>query len=106
MEIELRRMAPGDSLGQSAILAGARVEGVLVARTAVTMCCLEQAALTPILQAKPEIARRMCRVLADQLASDRSLLRAGEDALDQERNFFDWLNDGIQRLHHLVLSSD
>ncbi|CAM2157296.1 Small-conductance mechanosensitive channel [Pararobbsia alpina] len=105
-EIELRRMSPGDSLGQSAILAGARVEGILTAQTPVTICCLEQDALTPILQARPEIARRMCRILAEEMASDQSLLSASSGKPDRDESFFDWLNDGIHRLHHLVLSED
>lgn len=105
-DIELRRMAPGDSLGQSAILAGARVEGVLKAQTPVTICCLDPDALTPILREKPEIARRMCRILAEQLASDTSLLSVGMGKPDKEGNFFDWLNDGIHRLHNLVLNDE
>lgn len=102
-EVELRRLSPGDSVGQSAILAGARADGTLRAITAVSICCLSKDALTPILQARPEIARRMCGILAQQVARERSLLRADAGASDGGGEFSAWLIEGIQRLHDLVI---
>ena len=55
-EIELRRLAPGDSIGQSGILAGVRTDVIVRALTRATVFRLDKAALTPILARRPEVA--------------------------------------------------
>jgi small-conductance mechanosensitive channel len=102
-EVELRRLSPGDSVGQSGILAGAKADGTLRAVTAVSICCLSRDALRPILQQRPEIARRMCGILAQQDARERLLLGADPRTSGGDEGFSAWLMEGIQRLHDLVI---
>jgi small-conductance mechanosensitive channel/CRP-like cAMP-binding protein len=102
-QAELRRMSPGDSIGQSGILVGEKVEGTARAITPVTMLSLSKDALTPILAAHPEIARRMCRLLARQLSVDKSLLGMQSAIPQQSGNFTDWLLERLQRLHDFVI---
>jgi small-conductance mechanosensitive channel/CRP-like cAMP-binding protein len=103
-EVELRRMSPGDSIGQSAILAGVRVEGTMRAKTSMTVYALKRDALTPILRARPEIAKHMCRVLAQEFAHDQSLLSRNASSTETTESFLEWLHDGIRHLHDLVIN--
>lgn len=57
--IELRRLSPGDAVGQSVILAGTTPDATLMAITPVTICSINKMALTPVLHARPEVASQM-----------------------------------------------
>jgi small-conductance mechanosensitive channel/CRP-like cAMP-binding protein len=102
-QAELRRMSPGDSIGQSGILVGEKVDSTMRAITAVTMLSLRKDALTPILAAHPEIARRMCRQMASQLSVYESLLGMRSATPQQSGNFNDWLLERLQQLHDFVI---
>lgn len=104
-EVELRRMSPGDSIGQSAILAGVKVEGTMRAITPMTVYALQQDALTPVLRGRPDIAQRMCRVLAREFAHDQSRLsRNTSSSAESTEGFLEWLHDGIKHIHDLVIN--
>jgi small-conductance mechanosensitive channel len=102
-DVELRRMSPGDSIGQSTILVGAKIDGKMRALTAVTMLVLSKETLTPILQEHPEIARRMCGLLARQVEIDESIFGRQPAIPGQSADFTDWLLERLQLLHDFII---
>jgi small-conductance mechanosensitive channel/CRP-like cAMP-binding protein len=102
-EVELRRMSPGDSIGQSGILVGGKIDGTMRALTAVTMLLLSKETLTPILQEHPEIARRMCGLLARQMEIDESIFGRQTAMPRQAGDFTDWLLERLQLLHDFII---
>lgn len=101
-EIELRRLAPGDSIGQSGILTGIRTDVVVRAMTRATVFRLDKTALTPILDRRPEIAREMCRLLSEHHATEKLLLASAESVVDEAGGLFGWIRDGMRRFHQLT----
>jgi small-conductance mechanosensitive channel len=102
-EVELRRMSPGDSIGQSGILVGAKIDGTVRALTSVTMLLLSKETLTPILQQHPEIARRMCGALARQMEIDESIFGRQTAMPGPSGDFTDWLLERLQLLHDFII---
>jgi small-conductance mechanosensitive channel/CRP-like cAMP-binding protein len=101
-ELEVRRLAPGDSIGQSGILAGVQSDVTVRAATRVTAYQLDKDALTPVLARRPEVTKEMCRLLAEHRASDETLL-AAPSAPAESKRFFDWIREGVRRFHELTL---
>ncbi|WP_341316638.1 mechanosensitive ion channel family protein [Paraburkholderia sp. IMGN_8] len=102
-EIELRRLAPGDSIGQSGILAGVRSSVTVRALTRSTVFRLDKTALTPILARRPEVAREMCRVLSEHRETEKMLLASPAHADDSSGGLLQWIRDGVRRFHELTL---
>lgn len=102
-EIEVRRMAPGDSVGQSGILAGVKTEVVVRALTRVTVFRLDKTALTPILARRPEVAQEMCRLLSEHHASEKLLLSTPANIDKTSGGLLQWIRDGVHRLHDHVI---
>ena len=102
-EIELRRLAPGDSIGQSGILAGVRTAVVVRALTRATVFRLDRSALTPVLTQRPEVAREMCRLLSEHHATEEMLLAAPVTADEGSGGLLQWIRDGVRRIHELTL---
>ncbi|MFC0402170.1 mechanosensitive ion channel family protein [Paraburkholderia rhizosphaerae] len=102
-EVEVRRMSPGDSIGQSGILVGTKIDGTIRALTAVTMLLLSKETLTPVLQEHPEIARRMCGLLARQMAVDESIFGSPPAMPRPSGDFTDWLLERLQLLHDFII---
>lgn len=74
-EIEIARLAPGDFLGEGALLAGAPEMGTTRALTFVVVYEIDHAGLAPLLQVRPQIAEDLALIFAhrwkrnDHLAS-------------------------------------
>jgi CRP-like cAMP-binding protein len=102
-EAELRRLAPGDSVGQSGILAGVRTGVVVRALTRATVFRLDKSALTPILARRPEVAREMCRLLSVHHESEKMLLATSATADEGSGGLLQWIRDGVRRFHELAL---
>ncbi|CAB3805603.1 hypothetical protein LMG28614_06238 [Paraburkholderia ultramafica] len=102
-EIELRRLAPGDSIGQSGILAGVRTAVVVRALTHATVLRLGKSALTPVLERRPEVAKEMCRLLSEHHASEQMLLSTPPNVDDTPGGLLHWIRDGMRRFHELTL---
>jgi small-conductance mechanosensitive channel len=102
-EVELRRLAPGDSIGQSGILAGVRTGVVVHAMTHATVFQLDKAALTPILARRPEVAREMCRLLSEHHETEKLMLASTDDADPSSGGLLQWIRDGVRRIHELTL---
>ncbi|RKT21588.1 mechanosensitive ion channel-like protein [Paraburkholderia sp. RAU2J] len=102
-EIELRRLAPGDSIGQSGILAGVRTAVVVRALTRATVFRLDKSALTPVLARRPEVAKEMCRLLSEHHASEEMLLASPVNVDESAGGLLQWIRDGVKRFHELAL---
>ncbi|MFM0171606.1 mechanosensitive ion channel family protein [Paraburkholderia sediminicola] len=102
-EVELRRLAPGDSIGQSGILAGVRTGVIVHAMTHATVFQLDKAALTPILTRRPEVAREMCRLLSEHHETEKLMLASQGDADQSSGGLLQWIRDGVRRIHELTL---
>lgn len=102
-EVELRRLAPGDSIGQSGILAGVRTAVIVRAMTRATVFRLDKAALTPVLERRPDVAKEMCRLLSEHHATEELLLASPQDVEDNPGGLLQWIRDGVRRFHELTL---
>jgi len=102
-EVELRRLVPGDFIGQSSILAGVTSDVMVRALTQVTTFRLEKADLTPILARRPVVAKEMCRLLSEHHATEQTLLSAAQKAETVSNGFLQWVRDGMRRFHDIAL---
>jgi small-conductance mechanosensitive channel len=102
-EIELRRLAPGDSIGQSGILAGVKTEVVVRALTRATVFRLDKSALTPLLARRPEVARQMCRLLSEHHAAEKILLESPANVNEAHGGLLQWIRDSVRRFHELAI---
>jgi|SRR5471030_2591867 small-conductance mechanosensitive channel len=102
-EVELRRMAPGDSIGDVGIVSGAQFAGTARALTGVVSYRLNKSALTPIIQSRPELGHQMCQWLAEHHGGDGALIGVPESQPLAEAGMFGWIRDGMHRLHDLVV---
>jgi small-conductance mechanosensitive channel len=100
--LELRRMGPGESIGQSGILAGVKFNVNVQALTHVTVFRLSKDALTPILKERPEVGRQMCRLLTRHHTIEESLLTGILAPVQEETGLLQWFRDGMRRLHDLA----
>lgn len=101
-EIELRRLAPSDSIGQSGILTGVRTDVIVRAMTRATVFRLDKTALTPILERRREIAKEMCRLLSEHHATEKLLLASVENVAEESGGLLQWIRDGMRRFHQLT----
>jgi small-conductance mechanosensitive channel len=97
-EIELRRLAPGDSIGQSGILAGVKMDVIVRALTRATVFRLDKAALTPILARRPEVAKEMCRLLSEHHATETP-----SNVDETSGGLLQWIRDGVRRFHEITI---
>lgn len=102
-EIELRRLAPGDSVGQSGILVGVKTDVIVRALTRATVFRLDKTALTPILARRPEVAKEMCRLLSEHHASEKKLLESPANVDDTSGGLLQWIHDSVRRFHELTI---
>lgn len=100
-EQEVRRMVPGDYIGQSSILAGKHLQATVRALTTVGVYRLDKDALTPLIQARPDMARQMCEALSAHHADEQALLAAPPAEATGRHGMFDWLREGMKRFHQL-----
>lgn len=102
-EIELRRLAPGDAIGQSGILAGIKTDVIVRALTHATVFRLDRAALTPILARRPAVAKEMCRLLSEHYASEKILVEAQANRDQTPAGLLQWIRDGVRHFHDLAI---
>ncbi|MGF6773762.1 small-conductance mechanosensitive channel [Paraburkholderia sp. GAS199] len=100
-EIELRRLAPGDSIGQSGILAGVHTTVMARALTRAVVFRLDRSALTPLLTRRPEVAREMCRLLSEHHAKEELLLSTPAEVRQSSGGLLEWIRNGMRRIHAL-----
>lgn len=102
-EVELRRLVPGDAVGQSGILTGVSIPIKVRAIGKVVMVVLNKDALTPVLHDRPEVGQSML----DALLEYQSSVSERENEIppeppEQGKSMVQWLLDGMRRVHSLL----
>jgi len=101
IETELRRLGPGDHFGEIGLLTGAPSTVKITALTPVVVYELAKDDLAPILQARPEISRELCRALARSRAA-RSTATAEMDEVVPTHRLTTWFADRLHRLYNVA----
>jgi small-conductance mechanosensitive channel len=101
-DIELLRLGPGDHFGEIGMLTGAGAVAKLTALIPTTVYELAKSDLTPILEARPQVAQELCRALARRQAAG-GLSAAAElpEAVPAHR-LTAWFSERIHRLYDIV----
>lgn len=101
--LESARLSPGDAVGEAGVLAGLPFRARLTALTDTVIYQLNKAALTPVLKRRPDIGQQMCHRLAQRRDAILKLSTVEPTPAATERSLFDWLRDGMRKLHELTL---
>ena len=100
--VEVRRMVPGDAIGQSIILAGAKLNATMRAVTVAIVYQLRSDEISALLARRPEIGERMCRSLSEHRATEEKLMSVHDEKGQPSSDFFSWLKKGMKELHDLI----
>jgi CRP-like cAMP-binding protein len=100
--VESTRLGPGDAIGEAGVVAGLPVLAQITTVTRTVIYRLDKTDLTPFLQNRPEIGQNMCRLLSERQDSIRKLGVASEASKDTEWSVFEWLREGMRKLHELT----
>jgi len=101
-EMELLRVGPGDHFGEIGLLTGAAASARITALIPTTVYELAKADLTPILEARPQVAQELCRALARLQAAGRLSASPELDERIPKHRLTDWFSDRIHRLYNVV----
>jgi small-conductance mechanosensitive channel len=101
-EMELLRLGPGDHFGEIGMLTGAGAIARLSALTPTTVYELAKADLTPILEARPQVAQELCRALARRQAAGQLSASPELDENIPKHRLTEWFSDRIHRLYNVV----
>jgi small-conductance mechanosensitive channel len=98
-DVEVRRMAPGDAIGQSVVLAGTRLHATVHAVTAMTVHQLRSEDLSALIARKPALGRLMCESLTDHIATEERVMIPPVEKAHAGFSLIGWLEKEIKRLH-------
>jgi CRP-like cAMP-binding protein len=99
--VEVARLGPGDTLGEAGLLSGRPARVQVSTLSLVIVYRLKKEDLTPLLKRQPEVARQMCELLSKR-QDKLSKLSAVAPAAQSEQSVFQWLLDGMRKLHNLT----
>ncbi|QRR18438.1 mechanosensitive ion channel [Burkholderia sp. MS389] len=98
-DVEVRRMAPGDAIGQSVVLAGTRLHATVHAVTAMTVHQLRSEDLSALIGRKPALGRLMCESLTDHFATEERMMIPPVEKAHAGFSLIGWLEKEMKRLH-------
>jgi small-conductance mechanosensitive channel len=101
-EIELLRIGPGEHFGEIGLLTGTAATARISALTAATVYELAKEHLTPILEARPQVAQALCRALARRQAAGASSDSAEVVESIPQHKLTEWFMERLRRLHDVV----
>ena len=101
-EIELLRIGPGDHFGEIGMLTGQPAVATLKALVPVTTYELAKEDLAPVLEARPEVSRELCRALAKRQAAGQLIAAPGIDKSVPPRRVAAWFSDRLHRIFDLA----
>src|SRR6516164_3418933 len=101
-EMEILRLGPGDHFGEIGLLTGAAATARISALVRTTVYELAKADLTPILEARPQVARELCRALARRQAAGQLSASSELPKGIPTHRLTDWFSDRIHRLYDIV----
>jgi small-conductance mechanosensitive channel/CRP-like cAMP-binding protein len=102
-KLEIARLGPGEAFGESGVLSGVPMTVDITAMTQVVVYRLEKEELTPLLKKRPELGQSMCRLLSRRQDYTQKFFHDDVQAVKTESGLFQWLRDGMQRLHELTI---
>jgi small-conductance mechanosensitive channel/CRP-like cAMP-binding protein len=100
-EIELERLGPGDHYGEIGMLTGAPSFARITALTHAMVYELAKEELAPILEARPQVAHELSRVLARRQATGRLTASAELGETVPTNRLTAWFSERLHRLHAL-----
>jgi len=99
--IEVVRLGPGDTMGETGLLAGLPVQVKIVTLTRSVIYRLNKNDVTPLLRDSQEVTHRMCRLLSQRQDTLHKIAMQNAVNGDDVHTTFHWLLDKIHRLHAL-----
>jgi small-conductance mechanosensitive channel len=102
-EIEVLRFGPGDHYGEIGLLSGAAAGANVRALAHAIVYELAKADLSPILEARPQIADELSYAFAQQQATGRALTLAGLDTNTSHPGLSGWFSERIRKLFEPVV---
>ncbi len=101
-EMEVMRLGPGDHFGEIGLLTGAAAIVKISALVPTTVYELAKADLTPILEARPQVAQELCRALARRQAAGRLIASDELNERVPSHRLTSWFSDRIHRLYDIA----
>jgi small-conductance mechanosensitive channel/CRP-like cAMP-binding protein len=101
-EMEVMRLGPGDHFGEIGLLTGAAAIAKISALVPTTVYELAKADLTPILEARPQVAQELCRALARRQAAGRLIASDELNERVPSHRLTSWFSDRIHRLYDIA----
>jgi CRP-like cAMP-binding protein len=99
--VEVVRLGPGDTMGETGLLAGLPVQVKIVTLTRSVIYRLSKDDVTRLLRDSQEVTYRMCRLLSQRQDMLHKMAMKNAAHGDDEHTTFHWLLDKIHRLHAL-----
>jgi small-conductance mechanosensitive channel/CRP-like cAMP-binding protein len=81
-EVELTRLAPGDSFGERGLLTGAGELGRIRSLTRLTVIEIAEAGLKSLMHDRPRLAEELASTLAKQSSAEKDLLASSKTEID------------------------
>jgi CRP-like cAMP-binding protein len=101
-KIEIARLGPEDSFGESGVLSGVPMSVDITAMTQAVLYRLDKQDLGPLLKKRPELGHSMCRLLSQRQDYTRTFIHEEAHDVKTESGLFQWLWEGMRRLHELT----
>jgi small-conductance mechanosensitive channel/CRP-like cAMP-binding protein len=101
-KIEIARLGPEEAFGEPGVLSGVPMSVDVSAMTQVVVYRLDKQDLSPLLKKRPELGHSMCRLLSKRQDYTRTFIHEEAHDVKTESGFFQWLRDGMRRLHELA----
>ncbi|KAG8153764.1 mechanosensitive ion channel family protein [Burkholderia catarinensis] len=100
--VEVRRMAPGDAIGQSVVLAGTKLHATAYAMTPVRVYQLDSNALSPLIGRTPELGKLMCQSLTEHIATEERLMIPPAAKEGASFSLVAWLEKEMRLFHQAI----
>ena len=101
-EIELLRIGPGDNFGEIGMLTGAPATAKISALMPATVYQLAKDDLSPLLEARPEVAQELCRALARRQAAGQLVASTELAEAVPANRLTTWFSARLHRLYDLA----
>ena len=101
-EIELLRIGPGDHFGEIGMLTGAPATAKISALMPATVYELAKDDLSPLLEARPEVAQELCRALARRQAAGQLVASTELAEAVPANGLTTWFSARLHRLYDLA----
>ena len=101
-EIELLRIGPGDNFGEIGMLTGAPAFAKISALMPATVYELAKDDLSPLLEARPEVAQELCRALAQRQAAGHLVASTELAEAVPANRLTTWFSQRLHRLYDMA----